>query len=90
MILKTLKKHDLKLLEFMNFCNLSKTQFNYALKKNDPIYLQGLSKKLEEFISYKIKHLSTELENIIYANNKGGDRKHNIRSKGKRNGCNNS
>lgn len=57
MILETLKKHNLKTKEFIEYANLSKTQFNYAIKKNDPIYINGLENKLEEFIEYKIKQL---------------------------------
>ena len=55
-IVKTLKDNDLKAKEFIEFAKLSKTQFVWAIKKNDPIYIKGLEDKLIEFIEYKIKN----------------------------------
>ncbi len=57
MIIEVLKKHNLKTKEFIEFAGLSKTQFNYAIKKNDSIYINGLKSKLLEFIEWKIKQL---------------------------------
>ena len=57
MITETLKKYNLKIKEFIEYSNLSKMQFNHAIKKNDPIYMKGLESKLKEFIEYKIKQL---------------------------------
>ena len=45
MIIEVLKKHNLKTKEFIEFAGLSKTQFNYAIKKNDSIYINGLEYK---------------------------------------------
>jgi hypothetical protein len=59
MIVKRLKKHNLKTKEFIEFAKLSKTQFNYAVKKNDDIYMKGLEIKLMEFIKWKIKQLKS-------------------------------
>lgn len=61
MILQTLKQHDLKVLDFINYVKLSKTQFNYAIKKNDAIYMRGLEDKFREFIKWKI----TKLEEVL-------------------------
>lgn len=57
MIINTLKKYNLKAKEFTEYAKLSKTQFNYAVKKNDDIYMKGLEIKLMEFIKWKIKQL---------------------------------
>lgn len=57
MIINTLKKYNLKTKEFIEYAKLSKTQFNYAVKKNDDIYMKGLEIKLMEFIKWKIKQL---------------------------------
>ena len=57
MIIKILKGYNLQVQEFCKFANLSKTQFNYAIKKNDPIYIKGLESKLFDFIEWKIKKL---------------------------------
>jgi len=59
MITQTLKQHNLKTKEFYEFAELSKTQFNYAIKKADPIYMKGLEDKLKEFIKWKIERLKT-------------------------------
>jgi len=63
MILKTLKQHNLKALDFINYAKLSKMQFNYAIKKNDPIYIKGLEDKFREYIKCKI----TKLEEVLDA-----------------------
>ena len=57
MIIKTLKENSLQIQEFFRFAKLSKIQFNYAIKKNDPIYIKGLESKLYKFIEWKIKQL---------------------------------
>ena len=57
-IAKVLKENDLKTKEFIEFAGLSKTQFNYALKKDNYIYIKGLEYKLKEFIKWKIKQLN--------------------------------
>lgn len=57
MITNTLKKYNLKTKEFIEYAKLSKTQFNYAVKKNDDIYMKGLKIKLMEFVKWKIKQL---------------------------------
>ncbi len=57
MITKTLKQNSLQIQDFCKFAGLSKTQFNYAIKKNDPIYMNGLNNKLFEFIKWKIEQL---------------------------------
>lgn len=62
MILQTLKKLHLKVKEFCEFAGLSKTQFNHAVKKNDPIYQQGLQIKLKEFLKYKIEQIKKEIK----------------------------
>lgn len=62
MTLQTLKKLHLKVKEFSEFAGLSKTQFNYAVKKNDPIYQQGLQVKLKEFLKYKIEQIKKEIK----------------------------
>ena len=61
MIIDTLKKNNLKTKEFIEFAKLSKTQFNYAIKKNDHIYMVGLKSKLKEFIEYKLGQLKRAL-----------------------------
>jgi len=58
MIIEVLKKHNLKTKEFIEFAGLSKTQFNYAIKKNDSIYINGLENKFREFLKWKIKQLN--------------------------------
>ena len=57
-IAKVLKENHLKTKEFIEFVGLSKTQFNYALKKDNSIYIKGLEYKLKEFIKWKIKQLN--------------------------------
>lgn len=62
MILQILKKLNLKVKEFCEFAGLSKTQFNHAVKKNDPIYQKGLQLKLKEFLKYKIEQIKKEIK----------------------------
>ena len=62
MILQTLKQYDLKVLDFIKYAKLSKTQFNYAIKKNDAVYMRGLEDKLREFIKWKITKLEEFLD----------------------------
>lgn len=62
MILETLKQHNLKALDFINYARLSKNQFNYAIKKNDEIYIKGLEDKFREFIKWKITKLQEVLD----------------------------
>jgi hypothetical protein len=61
MILEIIKKHNLKVIDFMEYAGLSKTQFNWAIKKNDPIYINGLKMKFREFLKWKIKQLQEAL-----------------------------
>ncbi len=57
MIVETLKKYNLKQLDFLEFSNISKTKLFYALKKQDPIYIDGLKKKFGEYLDWKAKQL---------------------------------
>ena len=62
MILKTLKEQNIKIIDFIEYSKLSKTQFDYAIRKNDPIYLKGLESKFKEYIDWKIKRLQDVLK----------------------------
>lgn len=63
-ILKILKENNLKSKEFINFLNMKTSHFNYAINKNDEIYMKGMEIKLKEFIAWKIKQLQKALNNF--------------------------
>ncbi len=58
MIIETIRRYNLKQLDFLDYAKISKTRLFYALKKNDPIYIKGLEKKFGEYLAWKTKQLS--------------------------------
>ena len=59
-ISQKLAEHNLKVKEFIEFLKVTEGHYFYAVKKNDPIYMEGLQVRLSEFIDRKIVELQKE------------------------------
>jgi predicted XRE-type DNA-binding protein len=63
-ILESLKQNNLKSKEFFDFLEMSKSQFDFVMRKQDPIYMKGMESKLKEFLHWKIKELQKILAKL--------------------------
>lgn len=64
MIVETLKENNIKQVEFRKYANMTHTEFNYALRKKNPIFLNGLKLKLRDFLKWKANQLNSLAKQI--------------------------